>query len=162
MFPETYYPPASGRQRGVGEAAALDVPAEFGRPVSLVRRGFSPVLWADMPEATVDEHSDLSGSEHDVRPDTHLFGQAEPKILAVAISHRVQRAAQCHLGFGVRAPVGTHVAGPRSADAGRRRLPTPSRVIAVCSVRHDLAGFCSIRQPMALVGEDTAHDSFPA
>lgn len=110
MFPEPDYSPACSFERGIDPAISLHVPAELGRPVPLVGGRLPSMLWADVPEAAVDEDGNLLGGEDDVWSDLDV-PQVEPEVLAVAEAHAMEGLAQSDLRLGVRAPVGLHVVG---------------------------------------------------
>lgn len=122
VFPKPDHLPASRLKRRVDALVAFHVPAKLGRPVPLVRRGLPAMLRADMPEAAVNEDSNLLRGEDDVGPDLDLT-QVQPKVLAVAQSKAVQRATQGDLGFGIGSPVGLHVARPALVE--RRWIDAP-------------------------------------
>src|SRR5690242_8812928 len=104
-----------------------------------------------MPEAAVDEHGDLAAGERDVRADT-ARRQVEPEVLAIAVTHGVQRGPQRQLGLGVGAAVAPHVRRPARIGGERVRLtlggrlrrgPARRRVLGLAGGRPRLPWPCS-------------------
>jgi len=67
------------------------------------------MLWADMPEAAIDEHCDFAASKHNVRPHSRI-GEADHEVFTKAIPQRMERRPQAYLRLSIRPPVGLHVA----------------------------------------------------
>jgi len=75
VLPQPDHLPAGQFQGRVGRAVAFYVALQLGVPVALVDRGLGAVLGAGVPEATVHEHRDPAGGEHDVGTDAAAGGQ---------------------------------------------------------------------------------------
>lgn len=155
VFPEPDDSPAGIVKSSVGGTVPLDVAAEFGGPIPLVRRGLSTMLGAYVPETAVHEDRDLPGREDDVRANTSAVGEVEPVILAVPVAHGMQRFAQGNFGFGIGSPIGPHV--PRAAFASGGGVTRPDRCTVVGRVSwHDPCRVSSCRGRGSLPEEDTA------
>jgi hypothetical protein len=67
MLPDANNFPTARRQFGVVSAVATGVAFELRDPVCAVSVRQVPVLWAPVPEAAIDEHSNASAVKDDVR-----------------------------------------------------------------------------------------------
>lgn len=132
VFPDPDHRPAGLGQRCIGNSVSVHVPLQLRRPVPVVRGGHSPVLRADMPEASIDEDSHLPGSKDHVGTD--LCGaEVEPEILPVAITHPMELGSQGNFRFGVAPPIRTHI--PRSAFTEWRRVSSARVRLLACALR---------------------------
>lgn len=105
MLPEPQYHPPCGFERGVCFAIALDVALKLRQPVLGVALRQCRMLWATMPEATVDEDSDPLAREDDVgSPAAAQGGEIDP----VAQPRGVHQPAHCEFGLGVPAAIRPH------------------------------------------------------
>jgi len=69
VLPRPQDAPAGVCKRFVHGAVAGNVALELRTPVVGVGLRLSSVLWASVPEATVDEYGESRASKHDVGPD---------------------------------------------------------------------------------------------
>lgn len=84
----------------------LEVRLQLGLPPCSVVRRPGPVLWAAMPEATIDEYGNLPSGEHDVAP---AAGHArEGSVHQVSIPEAMEGAPQRDLRSGVASPLLRH------------------------------------------------------
>jgi hypothetical protein len=133
VLPDPHNCPAGARQGRVGTPISLDVAAQLRGPVPLIARGFPAVDWAHVPEAAIDEHSDLASGEDDVRADADA-GQVETVVLPEAIAPGMEGRPQADLGLGVDPSVGLHVAG--AARVQWLRLPLAGRGVRAVGMWH--------------------------
>ena len=105
------------------------------------------MLWARVPETTIDEDRNLAGREYDVWTDTSIT-EVQPVILPVPIAEPEEFLAQRDLGLRIRALVGAHV--PRSAGVGGGRVSTRTD-----SLPFDVAHTDPDRRPVLDVRKDT-------
>lgn len=124
MLPESEDRPAEVLQVSGGRLVASAVLLELRGPPVTVRGWHLPVLRAAMPEAAVDEHSDLRAREGDVDRSSRQAGNGV--VDAVAVPRCVQQTAQRQFRPGVPPGVPAH---PRR-HTGRARHRTVGHVTA--------------------------------
>lgn len=66
MLPYPDHDPASGFESGIGVAITPPVGGNLVLPEGAVRTGLGGVYRTAVPEAAIDEHSDLRRPEHDI------------------------------------------------------------------------------------------------
>lgn len=155
VFPQANDLPAGCVESLVDPVVALDILAELRVPVPFVGRRLAPVVGACVPEASVDEHRDLACGEDDIR--TYLDrSDVEAEVLAVAISHAVQRFPQRDFRLRFRPAVRSHVPGPPFIERGGVQSALVSQLAGLCcfAVSHVNIG----STPDRAVGQDTGRD----
>lgn len=123
MLPDPQHSPACIGQCSVHAPVALDVPQQLWNPVLAIALWDLLVIWAPMPEASVDEHCQPASSEHDVRAHAHSI-DSEQQVLPEPMPSVMECGPQADLGPRVGPPIGL-------ADLRRSRI---SRL----RVRHDV------------------------
>jgi hypothetical protein len=87
MLPDTHHRPSLRPKPPVSVAVATTVAGELGGPELGVRLRVGGVLWAGVPEAAIDEHSNSLTREDDVGPSAsvELEGPVHPIPKAAAM-----------------------------------------------------------------------------
>lgn len=117
MLPDPDNLPACIGQGSICRSVTFDIPAELRCPVPLVGRRLSAMYGANMPEATINEHSDFPSREHDVWPDLHR-ADLQAKVFAIAVPQPMQCAAKRYLRLGISATIRLHVPRPTLVERG--------------------------------------------
>jgi hypothetical protein len=89
VFPHPHDVPASRIQSGIDLVVTLDVPGELRAPVVGVRARNGSMNRAPVPEAAIDEDSNLCPGEHDVRSDWTATESPDRVVLPEAEAHPV-------------------------------------------------------------------------
>lgn len=118
VLPQADHLPTSLCESNIRGTVTFDVPAKLWRPIPFVGRRIAAMLWANMPEAAVDEDRDLSSREDDVGPDLYR-SEVESEIFAIPIPQPMQCAPQRNLRLGVGSAVSSHVPGTPLVEGGR-------------------------------------------
>src|ERR1700733_15665878 len=90
VLPSAKDPPTRFGQTGVGVAVSSDVALEFCAPVRRVGPRCGAMFRAAVPEAAVDEHSELLADENDVGLRPSPMGQSDRQALAEAAAALVE------------------------------------------------------------------------
>jgi hypothetical protein len=77
MLPQALDGPAGLAESSVVSPIAIDIGGELRQPILAVAVGHRAMLGARVPEAPVDENSELQPREHDVGPDPNLTSPDE-------------------------------------------------------------------------------------
>ena len=109
VLPGSEHVPSRGGERMIDGSVSVDVSLKLGLPVAGVHARGVAVDRAGVPEASVDEDSELLSCEHDVWPDRSV-GELDRIVLAEAEALGVQQRPDRDLGLGVVLTVGTHAA----------------------------------------------------
>jgi hypothetical protein len=157
VFPDPDDVPAGGAEGAVDRPVSFQVPPKLRGPVPVVGRRVAAVLGADVPEAPVNEHGHLAGTEDDVwaNPDTAV--KLQEKILPEPHAAAVEGTPQCRLRLGVHPPVRPHV--PRPPLVQGRRVEAlvmgalPQGVAVV--VRHGCSQPQTVARSLSSLGQDT-------
>lgn len=104
MLPDALDRPAGPPKSSLDSPIAVDVGGELRQPVLAIAIGYGAVLGARVPEASVDEHSELQPRERDVGPDPNLTSP-DQEVLAEAEPAAVQCGSHADLRLRVRAAV---------------------------------------------------------
>lgn len=121
VFPDADDSPPSFGQRSRSLPIAFNSTGELGRPIPFVRGRLTPMLRTRVPEASVDEHRDLTCGEHHIRTDA-TTREIDPEVLPKSVTETMQSGTQGNLRFGVDSPNRSHV--PGSAFGGWLGVPT--------------------------------------
>jgi hypothetical protein len=125
MLPNSnYYPAVLFEDLGMA-AVALDVLSDLWLPIRAIRRGKRAVLRAAMPEASVNEHSDLWAWKDKVGSDAAAQGRFYREVDSIPETRSVSGFANRPLWSSVAAAVRAHDPASRLRDiapaAGSRR-----------------------------------------
>lgn len=119
VLPDSDDQPACCGQPRVGISVAFAIPLDLAWPVPLVcMRGSRSVLWASVPEATVNEHSDLCRTKHDVGRSSQF--RKRTGVDSVSEPAGVKQASQLQLGRRIPARLCLHLVANslRRGEAG--------------------------------------------
>lgn len=118
VFPDPQDGPARFAKALISGSVSLPVVFELGTPPNLVLLRPVPVLRTGVPEASIDEHSELDGSENKIRSAPKAFEGCP--IDPVAHPKRMHCSSELQLGSRVTAPLRLHLASNRSGARERR------------------------------------------
>lgn len=113
MLPDPHYHPVGDLELAIGIAIAALVRGDLVLPVGTVRSWLGGVDGTTVPEAAIDEHSDLRRPEHDVDTPA-LVGQYWP-VYAKSQTATMELASQRYLR---RSVAGTSARHPRAHGRG--------------------------------------------
>ncbi len=156
VLPHAYHKPTSFLERHRHKPVAVHIAAQLRGPVPLIGRRLPPMLGTYVPEAAVNEDCDLPCREDDVRANLDPAFKDQPKVLAVSVTKAMQRLTESNLRFGIRSPVGLHVAGPtktRRRRVGAFGVRLGPNYFAIIS-RHDRRS-PSLHRPRTAMRKDT-------
>lgn len=122
MFPRPDYCPTCLDEPSICIGVAFSVPFDLCRPVlRICDSSRPPVLWAAMPEASIDIDRDLRATEDNVCPAPQASeGRA---VNAITETRRVQEPTDRHLRLSVTRPLHLH----SSSHARRARIRIQGR-----------------------------------
>ena len=106
MLPDSDDFPARCLQERIRLRIPLYVALELRSPVLLIRPGNRAMVRAKVPEATIDEDSDLRGAEDDVRPAPDLLHR--PDVDSVSKPEGMQLLPDRHLWTRVARAIRLH------------------------------------------------------
>ena len=111
MFPEAHHTPPLITERCRAANVTRYIPRELRTPIGDIDRWEPPVIWAAVPEASVDEHGDLRSCEDNVWPNS-LAGEIDPHVDSIPEAPSVKDGAQHTFGPRVTASNGGHISAP--------------------------------------------------
>jgi len=145
----------------IGLAIPLLVASEFGCPPGGIGGGRRLVLRAAVPEAAVDEHSDLGASEQDVRPTAGHVGQClvdaipEPQPMEFPTEEQLGRGVTRGLSGHPRGGSGQHVRGRHDRRGAGARSGAGARWEGFASLRHYVGHLAIMPRAMTSEQPDT-------
>lgn len=122
MLPDTNHSPSIGLKGCRMATVASTVLSDLRLPIGAIGRRKGAVLRAAVPEAAIDEHSDLPTWEDEIGSDLSAGEGLNSEIDAVPQTGGMSGAANGALGSGISSPVRAHDATP-----GRRHVAPTTR-----------------------------------
>lgn len=107
MLPDSDDAPSELGKHPIGIQITLAVGRDLLTPPRSVGLRHSPVLWATVPEATIDEHRHSCTDEHEVGATTAQSLQRGP-IDSIPQSPAPQLASECQFRRSVASPLVLH------------------------------------------------------